>query len=105
MKHEEIKSPIYHLTRRDFIVTTTMAGIAAGCTTATHETGPAPQAKSAQLGASTARKPQRHHGLHYTEPARVWDEAMPLGNGLLRRRRSPTTRWRWRGTTPGRDRQ
>ena len=23
------------------------------------------------------------HGLHYEEPATVWDEAMPLGNGLL----------------------
>jgi hypothetical protein len=28
-------------------------------------------------------EPQQQHGLHYTEPARVWDEAMPLGNGLL----------------------
>jgi alpha-L-fucosidase 2 len=27
--------------------------------------------------------PQAKHGLHYTEPATVWDEAMPLGNGLL----------------------
>ena len=23
------------------------------------------------------------HGLHYTSPAEVWDEALPLGNGLL----------------------
>jgi alpha-L-fucosidase 2 len=28
-------------------------------------------------------QPRREHGLHYTEAARVWDEAMPLGNGLL----------------------
>jgi len=27
--------------------------------------------------------PRPEHGLHYTEPATVWDEAMPLGNGLL----------------------
>ncbi len=27
--------------------------------------------------------PWPEHGLHYTEPAAVWDEAMPLGNGLL----------------------
>ncbi len=28
-------------------------------------------------------EPRREHGLHYTEPTRVWDEALPLGNGLL----------------------
>jgi alpha-L-fucosidase 2 len=28
-------------------------------------------------------EPRREHGLHYTEPARVWDEALLLGNGLL----------------------
>ncbi|MBP7051301.1 MAG: glycoside hydrolase N-terminal domain-containing protein [Phycisphaerae bacterium] len=28
-------------------------------------------------------QPRPEHGLHYTEPAQVWDEAMPLGNGLL----------------------
>lgn len=28
-------------------------------------------------------KPRPEHGLHYTTPATVWDEAMPLGNGLL----------------------
>ncbi|MEN6575228.1 MAG: glycoside hydrolase N-terminal domain-containing protein [Phycisphaerales bacterium] len=28
-------------------------------------------------------QPRREHGLHYTEPAQVWDEAMPLGDGLL----------------------
>ncbi len=27
--------------------------------------------------------PRPEHGLQYTEPATVWDEAMPLGNGLL----------------------
>ena len=26
---------------------------------------------------------QPEHGLHYADPALVWDEAMPLGNGLL----------------------
>jgi alpha-L-fucosidase 2 len=28
-------------------------------------------------------QPRPEHGLHYTQPATVWDEAMPLGNGLL----------------------
>lgn len=28
-------------------------------------------------------QPQAKHGLHYETPATVWDEAMPLGNGLL----------------------
>jgi alpha-L-fucosidase 2 len=28
-------------------------------------------------------QPRPEHGLHYQEPATVWDEAMPLGNGLL----------------------
>ena len=28
-------------------------------------------------------QPRPEHGLHYEEPATVWDEAMPLGNGLL----------------------
>jgi len=28
-------------------------------------------------------QPQAEHGLHYKTPAVVWDEAMPLGNGLL----------------------
>ena len=27
--------------------------------------------------------PRPEHGLHYDSPATVWDEAMPLGNGLL----------------------
>ena len=34
-----------------------------------------------------ADKPLSHpiprHGLHHTSPADVWDEALPLGNGLL----------------------
>ncbi|NLY01288.1 MAG: hypothetical protein GXY83_34795 [Rhodopirellula sp.] len=32
---------------------------------------------------SATAEPRLEHGLHYTEPATVWDEAMPLGNGLL----------------------
>ncbi|MHC4439878.1 MAG: glycosyl hydrolase family 95 catalytic domain-containing protein [Planctomycetota bacterium] len=28
-------------------------------------------------------QPKTEHGLHYKTPATVWDEAMPLGNGLL----------------------
>ena len=28
-------------------------------------------------------QPKPEHGLHYTEPAMVWDEAFPLGNGLM----------------------
>lgn len=32
---------------------------------------------------AVAAGPRPEHGLHYTEPATVWDEAMPLGNGLL----------------------
>jgi len=28
-------------------------------------------------------EPRPEHGLHYTTPALVWDEALPLGNGLL----------------------
>lgn len=28
-------------------------------------------------------EPRAEHGLHYTTPATVWDEAMPLGDGLL----------------------
>ena len=31
----------------------------------------------------THGQPQARHGLHYQKPATVWDEAMPLGNGLL----------------------
>ena len=30
----------------------------------------------------TYGQPQHSHGLHYKTPAMVWDEAMPLGNGL-----------------------
>lgn len=29
------------------------------------------------------RLPEAVHGLHYTTPAMVWDEALPLGNGCL----------------------
>ncbi|MHC4326126.1 MAG: glycoside hydrolase N-terminal domain-containing protein, partial [Planctomycetota bacterium] len=28
-------------------------------------------------------QPKTEHGLHYKTPAAVWDEAIPLGNGLL----------------------
>jgi hypothetical protein len=28
-------------------------------------------------------QPLPKHGLHYETPAMVWDEALPLGNGLL----------------------
>lgn len=31
----------------------------------------------------TLAEPLPEHGLHYKKPAAVWDEAMPLGNGLL----------------------
>ena len=31
----------------------------------------------------TSAQPSPDHGLHYEAPATVWDEAMPLGNGLL----------------------
>ncbi|HCO93595.1 MAG TPA: hypothetical protein DIU00_06535, partial [Phycisphaerales bacterium] len=31
----------------------------------------------------TYGQPEQIHGLHYKTPATVWDEAMPLGNGLL----------------------
>ena len=32
---------------------------------------------------ATSAQPLPEHGLHYKTPAAVWDEAMPLGNGLL----------------------
>lgn len=38
---------------------------------------------SSVLCGSAVAQPRPEHGLHYTEPATVWDEAMPLGNGLL----------------------
>jgi alpha-L-fucosidase 2 len=31
----------------------------------------------------TGAEPRPEHGLRYTTPAPVWDEALPLGNGLL----------------------
>jgi alpha-L-fucosidase 2 len=34
-------------------------------------------------GGSVAAQPRPEHRLQYTAPAMVWDEAMPLGNGLL----------------------
>lgn len=30
-----------------------------------------------------AHRPQPHHGLRFSTPAKVWDEALPLGNGML----------------------
>lgn len=38
---------------------------------------------SGLFGACAYGRPQAKHGLHYETPATVWDEAMPLGNGLL----------------------
>ncbi|NIO42386.1 MAG: hypothetical protein GTO41_20875, partial [Burkholderiales bacterium] len=35
------------------------------------------------LVTSSFGQPEAEHGLHYKTPATVWDEAMPLGNGLL----------------------
>jgi len=35
------------------------------------------------LGSPAGAEPRPEHGLRYTTPALVWDEAMPLGNGLL----------------------
>ncbi|MCL5281684.1 MAG: glycoside hydrolase family 95 protein [Planctomycetes bacterium] len=34
-------------------------------------------------GSSAGAQPRPEHGLQYATPALVWDEAMPLGNGLL----------------------
>jgi hypothetical protein len=30
-----------------------------------------------------AELPRPEHGLHYTKPAVVWDEALPLRNGIM----------------------
>ena len=35
------------------------------------------------LGSGVSGEPRFEHGLHYQKPATVWDEAIPLGNGLL----------------------
>ncbi len=35
------------------------------------------------MGASLNEYPAPRHGLQYTEPASTWDEAFPLGNGIL----------------------
>lgn len=37
----------------------------------------------AALAALEAGMPKPEHGIHYTTPAKVWDEALPLGNGVL----------------------
>jgi alpha-L-fucosidase 2 len=38
---------------------------------------------SAAFCSPVGAEPRPEHGLRYTTPALVWDEAMPLGNGLL----------------------
>ena len=35
------------------------------------------------LAAFACGQPEAEHGLNYKTPAMVWDEAMPLGNGLF----------------------
>ena len=35
------------------------------------------------LAAPEAIAPRPEHGLQYTTPAEVWDEAFPMGNGIL----------------------
>ena len=32
---------------------------------------------------NAAGKPMPRHGLHFETPSQTWDEAIPLGNGLL----------------------
>lgn len=49
MKNEAGESPVSNLTRRDFIVSTALAGIAAGCTTVNHESVPGTRAKRGRL--------------------------------------------------------
>ena len=34
-------------------------------------------------GNTAGTLPTSAHGLHFDSPARVWDEALPLGNGML----------------------
>jgi alpha-L-fucosidase 2 len=40
-------------------------------------------ASSVIPGSPVGAQPRAEHGLTYTTPALVWDEALPLGNGLL----------------------
>ncbi|MHC4329746.1 MAG: glycosyl hydrolase family 95 catalytic domain-containing protein, partial [Planctomycetota bacterium] len=40
-------------------------------------------ALSVFFGQCLCGQPQARHGIHYETPATVWDEALPLGNGLL----------------------
>ena len=40
-------------------------------------------ALAASAPAITLNVPQPKHGLHFTNAVRVWDEALPLGNGIL----------------------
>ena len=37
----------------------------------------------ALLLAIAANSPQPQHGLQFRTPSMVWDEALPLGNGML----------------------
>ena len=37
----------------------------------------------AACGPVALARPQAQHGLNYQKPATTWDEALPLGNGLL----------------------
>jgi alpha-L-fucosidase 2 len=43
----------------------------------------APLASASRTGDIAATLPQDKHGLRYTTPATVWDEALPLGNGTM----------------------
>ncbi len=38
---------------------------------------------SAQAQSLEPTLPKPEHGLHYDTPAMVWDEALPLGNGIM----------------------
>ncbi len=42
-----------------------------------------PAEVKAVAAAIAANAPRAEHGIHYTTPATTWDEALPLGNGLL----------------------
>jgi alpha-L-fucosidase 2 len=43
----------------------------------------APLAGARDSGGIAATLPEEKHGLRYTTPAAVWDEALPLGNGTM----------------------
>lgn len=47
-------------------------------------TTPLPKHEKGSMNTSIpANPPSTEHGLHYTTPAMSWDEALPLGNGIL----------------------